>query len=43
MVWKAKGLADESIKPPAMSDNSFNPKLDYFNNPKFRLKSNGVV
>ena len=36
-----KGLLDESIKCPATSDNSVSPKLDYFNNPKFRVNFNG--
>ena len=35
MMWKSRGLSNESIKAPATSDNSLNPKLDYFNNPKF--------
>ena len=35
MAWKSKVLLDESINPLAASDNSLNPKLDYFNNPKF--------
>ena len=25
--WKSKGLSDESIKPPATSDNSLTPLL----------------
>ena len=33
--WKSKGWSDESIKPPATSNNSLNPRLDYYNNPKF--------
>ena len=28
-VWKSKGVSDESIKPPATSDNSLAPSLDY--------------
>ena len=35
MTWKSRGLSNESIKTLATSDNSLNPKLDYFNNPKF--------
>ena len=27
--WKPKGLADESINPPATSDNSLSPSIDY--------------
>ena len=41
MLWKSKGLLDERIKPPATSDNSLNPKVDYFNNPKFQVEFNG--
>ena len=26
--WKSKGLSNESIKPPATSDNSLNPALN---------------
>ena len=40
MAWKSKVLLDESINPLATSDNSLNPKLDYFNNPKFWIKFN---
>ena len=28
--WQSKGLSDESIKPPATSDNSLNPKVSYY-------------
>ena len=28
-LWKSKGLYAESIKPPATSDNSLNPALNY--------------
>ena len=38
--WKSKGLSDESIKPPATSDNSLSPLIDYFGN-KIRLKFKG--
>ena len=41
MALKSKGLSDESIKPPAVPDNSCSTKLDYFNNPKFQVKFNG--
>ena len=30
--WKYKGLSDETIKPPATSDNSFTPLIDYHGN-----------
>ena len=35
------GLWNESIKPPATSDNSLNPRLDHYNNPKFLVEFNG--
>ena len=38
---KSKDLPNKSIKPPATLDNSLNPRLDYFNNSKFRLKFDG--
>ena len=34
---KSKGLSDETIKPSATSDNSFNPLIDYVDD-KIRLK-----
>ena len=40
--WKSKGLSDESIKPPATSDNSISPLTDYLGD-KIRLKFMGVV
>ena len=36
---KSKGLSDETIKPSATSDNSFNPLIDYVDD-KIRLKFN---
>ena len=35
--WKTKGLSSESIKPPATSDNSLNPALNYYGT-KTRVK-----
>ena len=29
MMWKSKGLSDESIKPPTKTSNNFIPRLDY--------------
>ena len=29
IFYKSKGLSDESIKPPATSDNSLAPSLNY--------------
>ena len=37
---KSKGLSDESIKCPALSNKVFNPLLDYVGT-KIRVKSNG--
>ena len=34
---KSKGLSAESIKPPATSDNSLSPLIDYLGN-KIRVK-----
>ena len=41
MVSKSKCLSGKTIKPPAISNNSLNPKVYYFNNPKFWLKFYG--
>ena len=30
LLWKYKGLSDKSIKPPATSNNSIAPSLNYF-------------
>ena len=38
--WKSKGLSAESIKPPATSDNSLNPIINYYNY-NIRLKFTG--
>ena len=38
--WKSKGLLDQSIKPPATSDNGVFPLIDYLAN-TIRLKING--
>ena len=37
MAWKFIGLSDKSFQPPATLANSLIPKLDYFNNLKFRV------
>ena len=37
LSWQSKGLSDESIKPPATSDNSLNPELNYYGT-KTRIK-----
>ena len=38
--WQSKGLSDETIKPPATSDNSLNPKVNYYS-AKARLEFRG--
>ena len=38
--WKSKGLSAESIKPPATSDNSLTPALNYYGT-KTRVKFTG--
>ena len=38
--WQSKGLSDETIKPPATSDNSLTPLIDYRIN-KIRVKFTG--
>ena len=30
LSWQSKGLSDKSIKPPATSDNSLTPELNYY-------------
>ena len=42
MVLKFKSLSDEVIKPLATSDNSPNPRMDYFNNPDFQVEFTGL-
>ena len=41
MAWKSKCLPDESIKPPAKSENSLIPRLGYLNNSKFQVEFYG--
>ena len=38
--WKSEGLSAESIKPPATSDNSLTPSINYVGN-KIRVKFTG--
>ena len=38
--WQSEGLSDETIKPPATSDNSLTPLIDYLGN-KIRMKFTG--
>ena len=38
--WQSKGLSDETIKPPATSDKSLNPKVSY-DGAKARLEFRG--
>ena len=39
-LWKSKGLSNETIKPPTVSDNSLTPFIDNHGS-KVRLKFNG--
>ena len=41
MVWKSRGLSDETIKPLTITDNNLVPRPDYFNNPRFWVKFDG--
>ena len=41
-LWQSKGLSDETSKPPATSENSLTPSIDYLGN-KIRLKFNGSI
>ena len=36
-LWRGKSEDFSDIKFPATSDNSINPRLDYFSNPIFRV------
>ena len=38
--WQSKGLSNKTIKPPATSDNSLNPKVSYYG-AKARLEFRG--
>ena len=40
LSWQSKGLSNESIKPPATSNNSLNPRLSY-NDTKIKVKFTG--
>ena len=40
LSWKSKGLSDESFKLPTTSDNSLNPKLNFYGT-KIRVKCTG--
>ena len=37
LSWQSKGLSNESIRPPTISDNSLNPELNYYGT-KTRVK-----
>ena len=41
LLWKTKGLSDETIKPPTASDNSLTPTLSYYYPSKIRVKFAG--
>ena len=38
---KSKGLSEKSIKSPVISDNSLNSGINYIDNAKIRVKSDG--
>ena len=40
LSWQSKGLSNESIKSPATSDNSLNPRLGYYGS-KIRVQFTG--
>ena len=40
--WQSKGLSDETIKPPATSDDCLNPQIDY-RGKKVRVKYDGSI
>ena len=40
-AWKSEGLSNQSIKPgvkTTVTSDTVNPRLDHFNNPKFRVE-----
>ena len=41
LSWKSKGLSYETIKPPATSDNSLTPTINYYSAAKIRAKFTG--
>ena len=41
LSWQSKGESNVSIKPPATSNNSLTPELNYYNNTKTRIKFKG--
>ena len=40
LSWQSKGISNESIKPPATSNNSLNPRLSY-NDTKIKVQFTG--
>ena len=40
LSWQSKGLSNESIKPPATSNNSLNSRLSY-NDTKIKVQFTG--
>ena len=40
-MWKSKRLFDMSIKPPSASHDSLNPRTNYTDNAKRRVKFDG--
>ena len=41
LLWKFKGLSDNTIKPPAASDNSLTPTISYYYGGKIRVTFTG--
>ena len=41
LLWKSKGLSDNAIKPPSISNNSLAPTLNYYYPIKIRVKFTG--
>ena len=41
LSWKSKGLSYETIKPPATSDNSLTPTINYYYAAKIKAKFTG--
>ena len=40
-LWESNGLSNKTIEPPATSDNSPTPPIDYFGN-KIKIKFTGI-
>ena len=40
IAWNSKGLSEETVKPPATSDNNLGPRMD-FSGTKIQVKFDG--